>query len=201
MEWLRDGTVLVKLINDLTSGKAGVKANVSTMPFKQMENIANFLAACRKSIGMRENDLFTSADLYDGKSRVNVINGLIACSRAANKAGYSGSSIAPKETSSKSGDFKHAIGAADAGISRLSMGSAGVMEKPQFGGMRDPTFGNKAAGSGTGDVSKLSMGSAGVMERSEVDKSKDINFGTKASGRRVSLSALSARVLDRTHWG
>jgi hypothetical protein len=33
------------------------------MPFKQMENISNFLAACRKALGMRENDLFTSADL------------------------------------------------------------------------------------------------------------------------------------------
>jgi len=145
MDWLKDGTVLVKLINDLSGGKAGLKANVSTMPFKQMENIANFLGACRKHIGMKENDLFTSADLYDGKSRVNVINGLISCSRAATKSGFSGPSIAPKEASGKKeGEaFKHALGNADAGISRMSMGSQGVMQKPEMGGLRDPTFGNK----------------------------------------------------------
>ena len=94
MDWLKDGQVLVKLGNELSGGKAGIKANVSAMPFKQMENIANFLSACRKHIGMRENELFTTADLYDGKSRVNVINGLIACSRAASKSGYSGPLIA-----------------------------------------------------------------------------------------------------------
>jgi len=93
MEWLKDGTVLAKLGNDITGGKAAIKANVSSMPFKQMENIANFIAACRKHIGMRENELFTTADLYDGKSRVNVVNGLIACSRAASKGGFSGPQI------------------------------------------------------------------------------------------------------------
>jgi hypothetical protein len=190
----------------LSGGKAGLKANVSTMPFKQMENIANFLAACRKNIGMRENDLFTSADLYDGKSRVNVINGLIACSRAANKTGYSGPSIAPKESSGKSAGegFKHQIGNADAGLSRLSMGSAGVMQKPEMGGLRDPTFGNKAAGSGTGSgATKLSMGSAGTMERTEVSKANDINFGNKASGTGDTSSASkmsmgSAGTMDRS---
>jgi hypothetical protein len=62
---------------------------------------------------------------YDGKSRVNVINGLIACSRAATKSGYSGATIAPKETSGrKEGEaFKHQLAGADAGISRMSMGA------------------------------------------------------------------------------
>lgn len=97
MEWLKDGKVLVKLGNTLAP-KANIKVNESNMPFKQMENIANFLKSCRTELGMRENDLFTSADLYDGKSRVNTINGLIAVSRAATKAGYKGPSIAPKES-------------------------------------------------------------------------------------------------------
>lgn len=178
MEWLKSGIVLIKLANKL-AGKS-MKFNESTMPFKQMENIANFLKSCREDLKMRENDLFTTADLYDGKSRVNVINGLIACSRAAAKVGYKGPSIAPKEAAG--GDTKHwDVGKADAAISKLSMGSAGIMERSQVDTSKNITFGAEKAGTGTGDVSKLSMGSAGVMERLPTSSAKDIDFGAKAS--------------------
>jgi hypothetical protein len=178
LDWLKDGQVLIKLANKL--GGKSYKANESAMPFKQMENIANFLKSCREDLKMRENDLFTTADLFDGKSKVNVINGLIATSRAAAKAGFRGPSIAPKEGAG--GDTKHwDIGRADAGISRLSMGSAGVMERLPVDTSKNITFGAEKSGTGTGDVSKLSMGSAGVMERLPVSSSKDIDFGAKAS--------------------
>jgi len=179
MEWLKDGQVLIKLCNKL--GSKSYKANESTMPFKQMENIANFLKSCREDLKMRENDLFTTADLYDGKSRVNVINALIATSRAAAKSGYKGPSIAPKE--SHGSESKHwDIGKADAGISRLSMGSAGVMERLPVDMSKNITFGAEQSGTGAGgEVSKMSMGSAGVMERMPISNSKDIDFGAKAS--------------------
>jgi hypothetical protein len=178
LDWLKDGTVLIRLANKLT-GKS-IKANESTMPFKQMENIANFLKSCRDDLKMRENDLFTTADLFDGKSRVNVINGLIATSRAASKAGFRGPTIAPKE--SAGGDTKHwDIGKADAGISRMSMGSAGIMERLPVDTSKNITFGADSSGTGSSEVSKLSMGSAGVMERLPVSNAKDIDFGAKAS--------------------
>ena len=178
MEWLKDGQVLVKLANKL--GGKSIKANESTMPFKQMENIANFLKSCREDLKMRENDLFTTADLYDGKSRVNVINGLIACSRAASKSGFKGPTIAPKE--SAGGDSKHwDVGRADAAVSKLSMGSAGIMERLPVDTSKNITFGAEKSGPGSSDVSKLSMGSAGVMERLPVSNSKDIDFGAKAT--------------------
>jgi hypothetical protein len=178
MEWLKDGQVLIHLANKL-SGKS-MKANESSMPFKQMENIANFLKSCREDLKMRENDLFTTADLFDGKSRVNVINGLIATSRAAGKSGFKGPSIAPKESGAS--DTKHwDIGRADAAISKLSMGSAGIMERPQVDTSKNITFGAEKSGTGTSDVSKLSMGSAGVMERLPVSSAKDIDFGAKSS--------------------
>jgi hypothetical protein len=181
LEWLKDGQVLIKLGNSL-SGKS-VKANESAMPFKQMENIANFLKSCREDLLMKENDLFTTADLYDGKSRVNVINGLIACSRAASKKGFKGPTIAPKESSG--GDTKKwDIGKADAGISKLSMGSAGIMERSHVDVSRSITFGAAMSGTGTaGEISKLSMGSAGVMEKLPVSQSNDINFGAKMGGK------------------
>lgn len=178
LDWLKDGVVLIKLANKL-AGKS-IKANESTMPFKQMENISNYLKSCREDLKMRENDLFTTADLFDGKSRVNVINGLIACSRAAAKSGFRGPSIAPKEGAG--GDSRHwEIGKSDATVSKLSMGSAGIMERLPVDTSKNITFGAEKAGTGTGDVSKLSMGSAGVMERLPVSSAKDIDFGAKSS--------------------
>jgi len=40
------------------------------MPFKQMENISNFLKACR-ALGVAEHDLFETVDLYEAKVRKN----------------------------------------------------------------------------------------------------------------------------------
>jgi len=178
LDALKDGTILIALANCLT--KKSYKANESSMPFKQMENIANFLKSCREDLKMRENDLFTTADLYDGKSRVNVINGLVAVSRAAQKAGYSGPSIAPKETGAT--DVKHhEVGNPNASVSFLSQGSSATMERLETSKANNITFGNESSGKGTGEVSKMNMGSHGVMERSEVSKANDIDFGNKSS--------------------
>ena len=175
--WLHNGTVLVALANKL-SGKS-IKANDSTMPFKQMENISNFLKSCREDLHMKENDLFTTADLYDQKSKVNCINGLIATSRAATKAGFKGPTIAPKE--SGGGDSKKwDISNPNATTSMLSMGSAGIMERSSVDISRNVTFGADHAGTGSGEASKLNMGSAGIMERDKVSNSRNIDFGAKA---------------------
>jgi hypothetical protein len=179
MDWLNDGKVLVKLINAI--GPASVKANDSTAPFKKMENIANFLKACREVLNMRENDLFTTADLYDGKSRFNVVNGLIAVSRAATKKGFKGPSIAPKEGGA--GDVKHwDVGKVTGEITKLSMGSAGTMAPAEVDRSRNVTFGAEKAGTSTsaGGITKLAMGSAGVMPPSEPTVRAGITFGDKA---------------------
>ncbi|CAE7817363.1 unnamed protein product, partial [Symbiodinium microadriaticum] len=52
------------------------------MPFKQMENISNFLRACR-AIGVREYELFETVDLYEEKDLGVVIVCLHALSRTA----------------------------------------------------------------------------------------------------------------------
>ena len=45
------------------------------MPFKQMENISNFLKACR-TLGVAEHDLFETVDLCEGKVRSELWKGL-----------------------------------------------------------------------------------------------------------------------------
>lgn len=53
---LRDGVQLCKLINTIKPG-AVRRVNESKMPFKQMENISNFLKSCR-TMGVAEHSLF-----------------------------------------------------------------------------------------------------------------------------------------------
>lgn len=62
---LKDGQVLCKLINTIKPGSVG-KIETASMAFKQMENISNFLKACR-AVGMIEHEMFETVDLYESK--------------------------------------------------------------------------------------------------------------------------------------
>jgi len=183
LKWLKDGKILCKAMNSVKPG-AIPKVNDSTMPFKQMENISNFLQACRKELGMKESDLFTTPDVFDERSVVNTINGIICFSRAATKGGFSGPSIAPKEAD-KGQVKKWEIGSGDSSVSKMNMGSLGIMERSHIDTTHDINFGAKQAGTGSTEVSMLSQGSSNVMERSEVKVSNDINFGAKSSQKKT----------------
>ena len=55
------------------------------MPFKQMENIASFLAALMKIPTFRSFDLFSTVDLYEGKNMAQVTRCILACKRFAER--------------------------------------------------------------------------------------------------------------------
>ncbi|EAW52761.1 transgelin 2, isoform CRA_c [Homo sapiens] len=65
--WLKDGTVLCELINALyPEGQAPVKKiQASTMAFKQMEQISQFLQAAER-YGINTTDIFQTVDLWEG---------------------------------------------------------------------------------------------------------------------------------------
>lgn len=67
--WLKDGTVLCELINSLyPEGQAPVKKiQASTMAFKQMEQISQFLQAAER-YGINTTDIFQTVDLWEGKN-------------------------------------------------------------------------------------------------------------------------------------
>uniref|UniRef100_A0A2I3LK62 Transgelin 2 n=1 Tax=Papio anubis TaxID=9555 RepID=A0A2I3LK62_PAPAN len=67
--WLKDGTVLCELINALyPEGQAPVKKiQASTMAFKQMEQISQFLQAAER-YGINTTDIFQTVDLWEGKN-------------------------------------------------------------------------------------------------------------------------------------
>lgn len=56
------------------------------MPFIQRENIALFLSTCEKPpLSLPAHDRFLTVDLYDGKDPAQVLQGIAAFSRAANR--------------------------------------------------------------------------------------------------------------------
>ncbi|CAM9839230.1 unnamed protein product, partial [Phaeothamnion confervicola] len=75
-ESLKDGVLLCKLVNTISPGSVK-KINVSQMPFKQMENISNFLKACR-ACGVAEHSLFETVDLFEEKDMGIVVQCLFA---------------------------------------------------------------------------------------------------------------------------
>ncbi|KAJ2801832.1 Protein kinase of the Mitotic Exit Network, partial [Coemansia helicoidea] len=78
-EDLRDGVVLCRLINALRPG-AVKRINTKGLPFTQMENISNFLAAAQ-SLGLASSDLFQTVDLYEGKNMSRVVMTLLTIAR------------------------------------------------------------------------------------------------------------------------
>ena len=82
-ECLKDGVVLCNLINRIHPNTIK-KIETSSMPFKQMENISNFLRATR-TFGVAEFEVFETVDLYESKDLGSVIRCLNALSRAVEK--------------------------------------------------------------------------------------------------------------------
>lgn len=69
---LRSGVVLCELINCIKPGTI-LKVNEPSGPFKERENISNFVTACRE-LGVQEWSLFNPDDLYERKNLASVIN-------------------------------------------------------------------------------------------------------------------------------
>ncbi|KAI9203596.1 calponin domain-containing protein [Polychytrium aggregatum] len=93
-EVLKDGVLLCKLVNAIQK-ETTVKFNTSKMPFKQMENINNFLQVAEK-IGVPKGDLFQTIDLFENKNMNQVIDSIFALSRNAVKNGFQGPLLGPK---------------------------------------------------------------------------------------------------------
>ena len=82
-EVLKNGQALVKLVNKIKAGSVK-KMETSGMAFKQMENISNFLRACR-AIGVEEYEVFETVDLFEEKDLNVVVDCLYALSRTVQK--------------------------------------------------------------------------------------------------------------------
>lgn len=100
---LKNGVILCHLINIIKPGSVE-KINTSAIDFKQMENIGNFLAGC-ENIGIPKVDLFQTVDLYEASNIPQVVNGIFAFGRKAQKIGYKGPRLGPEEATENKRQF------------------------------------------------------------------------------------------------
>ena len=118
---LMDGVILCELINIIQPGSVK-KINKQQMPFMKMENIGNFLDACVK-YGLMKTDLFQTVDLYEKQNMASVIQGIHALGRKAQRKGYSGPTLGPKESDQNMRDFTDEQLRAGQGVIGLQMGT------------------------------------------------------------------------------
>jgi len=92
---LKDGKVLCRLLNTLNGEPLVKKINPQKMAFKQMENIEQFIKGC-KTFGLKDGDIFQTADLYECQNMSQVVVALYAVSAVSVKNGWTGPSIGAK---------------------------------------------------------------------------------------------------------
>jgi hypothetical protein len=181
---LKDGVLLCELINAIKPGTIK-KINNSKMPFKQMENISNFLKACR-SLGVAEHSLFETVDLFEEKDVNLVIRCLFSLDSTIQGTvpEFQGPHIGAKHHTSNKREFTEeqmAKARLESAITKQTQGSAAVMERIPIS-KTGITAGADYAGLGdTSSIAMTSMGSYGIMDRSEVHKT-GITMGADSAG-------------------
>ena len=80
-EALKSGIALCKLVRTIQPDIIGPPSTMSA-PFKQMENIGNYLSACTK-LGLQAHDSFQTVDLYEGKDVRAVVRNLHSLGRVS----------------------------------------------------------------------------------------------------------------------
>eukprot|EP00903_Cladosiphon_okamuranus_P008703 g8337.t1 len=195
-EELRNGKRLCELINTIKPG-AVRRVNDSKMPFKQMENVSNFLKACR-AVGVAEHSLFETVDLYEGKDLGLVVRCLHALGQTVQKScpEYDGPRLGIMQTETNKREWtaeqqQQQLLNSSAAMSQLMAGSSKTMERGTII-KQGVTFG--ATQSGTGDPTASSgwtMGSASTMDRAHIAKSGP-TFGAEYAGPSGDTSGMSS---------
>jgi len=118
-EVLKDGTILCKLANQLKPDSIR-KVNTSTMAFKCMENINNFLTECTK-LGVPSQEQFQTVDLWEKQNLNSVVIGLQSLGRKASNFGKP--AIGPKEATKNARQFSEEQLRAGEGVIGLQAGT------------------------------------------------------------------------------
>ena len=86
------------------------------------ENIGKFITAAQ-DYGVGESDIFTTVDLYEAKNMTQVVDGIHAVGRAAQKNGFQGPVIGAKEGTENKRNFTEAQLKAGEGIVGMQAGA------------------------------------------------------------------------------
>ena len=101
-EALKSGVVLCNLLNKLKPGSVKPPSN-KRLPFSMMENIAAYVAAC-KALGVAEEDLFLTADLYENHDLKAVVLNIHSLGRLSQNF-FEGPTLGPKLATANHREF------------------------------------------------------------------------------------------------
>ena len=166
-EALKSGVVLCNLLRAVDANLLKPPSKMA-MPFKQMENIGNYLGACSK-LGLQAHDSFQTIDLYEGKDMLAVVRQIHALGRLLQKRpGYSGPTLGVKEADANKREFtEEQMLAAKGTTTFLGKGShgtaGGAMSKVEAGRVqvRGNVAGTEGLGTG-GEATFVGTGSNSV---------------------------------------
>jgi len=175
-EYLKDGIVLCTALNKIKANSIPT-INKSTMPFKQMENVANYLAVC-KSWGMKSSDLFMTKDLYENANMIIVVDNIHALGSLSRKqAGFGGPYIGVKLADEAKRDFTPAQLNTAGVVSRQNVGSYGYQDETHNPTLSRQIIKNVSGHTAAAVPSKQTQGSYGY----QVDANKPLDKIIKAA--------------------
>ena len=104
-EALKSGVVLCNLANKISPGCCP-KPSTKKLPFMQMENISNYLAACVKTFAIPAFESFMTVDLYEEKNMGQVVLNIHALGRVTQSiASFNGPSLGAKMATANKREF------------------------------------------------------------------------------------------------
>mgnify|MGYP002635946148 CR=1 FL=1 len=170
---LKNGVVLCQLVNSISPGICP-KPSTAKMPFKQMENISNYLEACDK-LGVGKHDQFQTVALYENKDMMQVLTNLQALGRmAARVPGYSGPTFGAKMADANVREFtQEQLAAGAAQQTFIGKGSHGhANQSGMFDTSKEIV---KSTTAGSAAPTKMGMGSHGhATQAGMTDTSRNI---------------------------
>ena len=173
---LKDGTKLCSLANAVKADccRRPSKQFYYTPPFKQMENISNYLKAC-ESLGLRKEDSFQTVALCENKDMLAVLRQIHQLGAAAQKTGFDGPPLGAKLADANAREFsaeQRQQGAA--ATTFLGKGSHGhASQAGMFDTSKNIVKSNRVAAS-TAELSMMGQGSAGCASAAGTGRFKEI---------------------------
>lgn len=172
-EELKSGVVLCNLANAIQPGSAPRPSGMSA-PFKQMENIGSYLAACEK-IGTRKDDTFQTVSLYENQDMLAVIRQIHSLGSVAQKNGFDGPPLGSKIADQNARTFTDAQRAeAAAAPTLLGKGSHGhASQAGNKDGQKNIVKTNDTIAP-SAELGQMSMGSTGLASQAGTKVGKEI---------------------------
>ena len=167
-EALRSGVVLCRLLDAIKPGCCKAPSKMAA-PFKQMENIGNYLSAC-STLGQRPQESFQTVDLYEGRNMGAVVIQLHSLGRLCQASlDFEGPKLGVKVAEKNHRTFTEAqLREAAASSTFLGKGSHGTiggdMSKAHVGKVYDRAnvAGNEGLGTG-GEATLVGKGAQGTI--------------------------------------